>query len=219
MAGLEVARANEDMAKFEKRVRRSVFLDDVAPAVTISTIRTALGQFGKVLNTQILDCPLSSKFGPKQALVEMGTQREAERAIKEIQEHPFIMMKGILRPVIARAADATLYPERPSKIRRTMADERDGKSPDVGRKPSFCWVDRGDPDWDFVSKQKQLVKKHVVECQYLMQELRKEEEKLSKDQEERAVSFLDKFAMVDACMRDRIVKQLGFYYGIRVNGQ
>ncbi|KAI5080709.1 hypothetical protein GOP47_0003892 [Adiantum capillus-veneris] len=208
MAAEGVLTISEGMAKFQERVSRSVFLDDVAPSVTLATIITALGQFGKVLNARMLDCPLSPKLGPKRALVEMATQREAERAIKEIQEHPFIMMKGILRPVIARAAEASLYPERPSKIRKTLPDNGDRKNADIGRKPTFCWVNRGDPDWDFVCKQKQLAKKHVMECQYLMQELKKEEEKLSKEQEERAASFLDKFALVDACLRDKIVKQL-----------
>jgi hypothetical protein len=126
---------------FQEKLHRSFLLDEVTPQATVPMIRTALGQFGHVLSVDILADPLRSKFCGRRVVVEMASPREALRAVKEIQEHPF-MIKGVPRPVRALMASPTMFPDRPRKAPANAA--LNGAS---GSKP-FKWVKKGDPDWD-----------------------------------------------------------------------
>ena len=112
-------------------------LDDVTPQATVPMIRTALGQFGNVTSVDIITDPLDSKLSARKVLVEMASAREASHAVKEIQEHPF-MLKGVPRPVRAVPASSTMFPDRPRKIATSSN----------GSIKLFKWVKKGDPDWD-----------------------------------------------------------------------
>lgn len=206
------AGSEDEAERFEEMVRRSLLLDDVFPLVTVPVIRTALGQFGSVQSVQILSNPLDPNLAPKRVLVEMASAREVAHAIKEIQDHA-LMIKAVPRPVTAMRAEPTLFPDRPRKIRNPNPNDRKRPYPNSTPKFSCAWVERGHPDWNMVHQQKVLAKKHATESLYLMQELRKEEEKLAQEQEERVTVNIKKLDMIDACMKDKTLGKLSWYYG------
>eukprot|EP00249_Psilotum_nudum_P002994 c16320_g1_i2 orf=213-719(-) len=163
-------------------------------------ILTALEQFGDVLSVDILSNPLDEKFAPKRAIVEMKDQRQASYAIKEIKEHPF-MIRGVPRPVTARPAYASLFHDRPRKYRKS--------------KINFRWVEADDPDRPLFMELKRLAKRHAAETVYLTQELRKEEEKRAREQEEKVKENIKKLDEISSCVKDNTIHRLSKYYGIK----
>lgn len=192
-----------DFDKFDERVRRSVVLEEVTPHVNIPMIQTALGQFGTVVSVDILANPLESKLAAKRAIVEMESQKDAAYALKEIQEHPF-MIKGVPRPVRATAAVHTLFPERPRKGSLS--------------KLAWEWVEPGHPDFAAANELKRMAKRHAAESAYLMQQLRKDEEKLAQEQEEKVKENIKKLDEIINCAKDNTIQRLSRYYGLKYDG-
>lgn len=195
--------AQSEYQKFEEKVKRCLMLEDVTPQATIPMIQTALGQFGTVVSIDLINDPLDPKHAAKRVIVEMRTYREAAHAVKEIQEHPF-MIKGVPRPVRALSALPTMFPDRPQKP--------------GGVKRTCEWVKPGDPDWEKYNDFKQLAKKHAQEIAYLMEVIRKEEEKLAQEQEEKVKENVKKLDEIYNCSRDRIIQRLSRYYGVKYEG-
>ncbi|KAH7442677.1 hypothetical protein KP509_03G098800 [Ceratopteris richardii] len=197
--------AFSEYQKFEEKVKRSLLLEDVTPQVTVPMIQTALGQFGTVISIDILNNPLDSKFAAKRVMVEMKNPREAAHAVKEIQERPF-MIKGVPRPVRAIAAVTTMFPDRPQK-------------PNNNTKRTCEWVKPGDPGWDKCNEFKQLAKRHAQEAAYLMEAIRKEEEKLAQEQEEKLKENIKKLDEIHNCIKEKIIHRLSRYYGLKFEGE
>lgn len=196
--------AASEFQKFEEKVKRCLVLEDVTPQATVPMIQTALGQFGTVISIDIITDPLDSKFAAKRVIVEMNSAREASHAVKEIQDHAF-MLKGVPRPVLAVTASPTMFPDRPRK-------------PGSSFKRVCEWVKPGDPDFDKYNEQKQLAKRHAAETAYLMQEIRKEEEKLAQEQEDKVKENIKKLDEIQICIRDKTMQRLSRYYGVRYEG-
>eukprot|EP00250_Pteridium_aquilinum_P027597 c3528_g1_i1 orf=628-1275(+) len=196
--------AASEFQKFEDKVKRCLMLEDVTPQVNIPMVQTALGQFGTVISVDILNDPLDSKHAAKRVIVEMKTPREAAHAVKEIHEHPF-MIKGVPRPVRALAAVSTMFPDRPQK-------------PNSGAKRTCEWVKPGDPDWDKYNEFKQLAKRHAQETAFLMETMRKEEEKLAQEQEEKVKENIKKLDEIHALIRDKTIQRLSRHYGVKFDG-
>ncbi|KAI5081459.1 hypothetical protein GOP47_0004642 [Adiantum capillus-veneris] len=196
--------APSEYQKFEEKVKRCLMLEDVTPQATIPMVQTALGQFGTVVSIDIINDPLDPKHAAKRVIVEMKTPREASHAVKEIREHPF-MIKGVPRPVRALHAVATMFPDRPQK-------------PSSGTKRTCEWVKPGDPEWEKYNEFKQLAKKHAQELTYLMEVIRKEEEKLAQEQEEKVRENVKKLDEIHLCVKDRVVHRLSRYYGMKFEG-
>ena len=140
-----------DYAAFEEKVKRTVYLDNLSPQVTVPILNTALGQFGKVLDAQVLPNYLDTKSAPICALVEMQNEREAKNTVAEITVNAF-MIAGAPRPVRAKLAKAEMFPDRP---------------PLPGRRIQCYWIDPSDPDWEAALRWKNLVNKHIFEAAYL----------------------------------------------------
>lgn len=198
------ANAVSEYQKFEEKMKRCLMIEDVTPQANNALILTALGQFGTVVSIDIISDPLASKHAAKRVIVEMRTAREAAHALKEIQEHVF-MIKGVPRPVRALAAVPTMFPDRPQK-------------PNSNNKRTCEWVKPGDPDWDRYNESKQLAKRHAQETAFLMELMRKEEEKLAEEQEVKVKENLKKLDDIYNCIRDRVIQRLSRHYGVRFEG-
>lgn len=196
--------AASEFQKFEEKVKRCLMIEDVTPQANNALILTALGQFGTVVSIDIINDPLASKHAPKRVIVEMKTVREAAHAVKEIQERPF-MIKGVPRPVRALAAVSTMFPDRPQK-------------PNSSTKRTCEWVKPGDPDWDKYNEFKQLAKRHVQETAFLTEAMRKEEEKLAQEQEEKVKENVKKLDEIYNCIKDKIIQRLSRHYGVKFEG-
>lgn len=142
-----------EFAAFEEKVRRTVYMDNVSPQVTESVLKTALGQFGNVVNVHFIPNYAVPGNIPKCVLVEMEKSKEAKAVISELQQFPF-MMSGMPRPVRARPAEAEMFEDRPSK---------------PGKKISCRWLDVNDPDLEVAEKLKQLTTKHSAEAAFLLE--------------------------------------------------
>ncbi|KAK1376217.1 RRM domain-containing protein [Heracleum sosnowskyi] len=159
--------AEAKYAAFKEKVKRTVYLENLNPQLTDAVIRTALNQFGNVVNIQFVP-----NFGLENiryaALVEMGDAKQANQIITEIANNPF-MISGKPRPVRAFAAEIEMFPFHPRK---------------PGGKVPWVWLDKKDPDFEVAQKIKDTVLKHASEASSLFQQQLLEEEKTHKRQAE-----------------------------------
>lgn len=139
--------ARKEYADFEERVKRTVFLCELSPAVTESVVRKAFGQFGEVVGVEFIPNYCVPYNIPSSALVEMKEPKQAANVVNELTGYPF-MMSGMPRPVRAQAAVAEMFADRP---------------PPPGREIQVRWVSPSDPDFDAAKKTKQLCKQHIME--------------------------------------------------------
>lgn len=139
-------------AAFEKKVKRTVCIDNLSPQVTESDLKTAINQFGNVKSVQFIPNYLEAKSMPHAALVEMENEKQAEYVIAEMANFPF-MMSGMPRPVRACAAEMEMFDDRPKR---------------PGRRISYRWLDSKDPDFEVGQKIKRLVRKNASGASYLL---------------------------------------------------
>ncbi|KAF9616881.1 hypothetical protein IFM89_032843 [Coptis chinensis] len=194
--------AEKELLEFEEKVRKTVYLDNLSPQVTSAVIKTALGQFGTVLNVQFIRNynNKESKNKAQCALVEMETDKQAKAIISEMKNYPF-MMSGMPRPVRARDACAHMFVDRPRKPRRKLQCK---------------WVDPKDPDFEVANKIKFLVRKHTAEAAYLLKLQLEEEEKLAKQQAEALNVNYKKYEMIEKLQGDKVLGQLANRYRLRI---
>ncbi|XVF37714.1 hypothetical protein REPUB_Repub20aG0033400 [Reevesia pubescens] len=190
----------DEYAAFEKKVRRTVFMDNLSPHVTESVMRTALDQYGTVKSVQFIPNYLEPQNIPQCALVEMEKEKQAEVVISTISQFPF-MMSGMPRPVRARAAVPEMFADRPRK---------------PGRQIHFRWLDPADPDFEVASKLKRLAKKHAAETAVMLKHQLDKEEKLAKQQGETLKANYKKFEMIDGLLADGTARRLARRYDLRV---
>eukprot|EP01018_Ginkgo_biloba_P010879 Gb_17103 [translate_table: standard] len=194
-----LARQQKDYAAFEEKVKRTVYLDNLSPLVTVPILKTALGQFGTVVDAQVCPNHLDPKNASVSALVEMQSEREASSTVTEVSVNPF-MIAGMPRPARARRAEAAMFPERPAP---------------PGRRIQCYWVDSSDPDWEVALQLKQLAKKHAAEASYLQKYQREEEEKLGDQQEESFKTIYKKYEMIEGIYVDGTAERLRRRYNLR----
>lgn len=146
-----MATSNEQARKayeeFEKKVKRTVFLDNLSPKVTSSVLKTALGQFGEVLNVEFIPNYEIPYPIPQCALVEMENSDHAKAVLETMSAYPFLMSE-MPRPIRALPASAEMFSDRPSP-------------PD--RQITVQWLDPSDPNFAVNMKMKELCKKHKAE--------------------------------------------------------
>lgn len=144
--------AHQEYQAFEDKVRRTVYLDNLSPQVTVAVLKMALGQFGNVVRAQFIPNYMDAKNIPQCALVEMETAKQAKSVVTEMAMYPF-MISGMPRPVRARAAEPEMFSDRPVR---------------PGRKITCRWVDAKDPDFEIAKKLKYLTGKHYAESSFLL---------------------------------------------------
>ncbi|CAK7322612.1 unnamed protein product [Dovyalis caffra] len=188
-----------DYAAFQKKVKRTILIDNLSPQVTASVLRTAFGQFGTVKNVQFIPNYTGLENIPCCALVEMESPRQAEAIVSEITQFPF-MISGTPRPVRAFAAEEEMFDDRPIKR---------------GRRIQCRWLDPKDPDFECTNKMKRLVRKHAAEELFLLKHLLGEEEKLAKQQAEELKANYKKYDMIDNVISDGTAQGLARCYHMR----
>lgn len=146
-------RLEKAYAAFQERVKRTVYLDNISPQVNIPVIRTALGQFGNVVNVEfILNYTIPFDI-PQCALVEMENEKEAAAVISEMKNFPFMIL-GMPRPARALPAKPEMFADRPSP---------------PNRKIQLRWVKPSDPEFEVGKKLKHLVKRHRAETNAMIE--------------------------------------------------
>ncbi|XP_042498557.1 uncharacterized protein LOC122076951 [Macadamia integrifolia] len=193
-------REEEVYKAFEEKVKRTVCFDNLSPQVTAAVIKTALGQFGNVIEVQFIPNYMGPSNISRTALVEMETVKLARVIVEEMTNYTF-MMSGMPRPVRARAAQKEMFADRP-------------KTPGLGAR---CrWLDPKDPNFEVATKLKELTKKHAVEASHLLKLELDEEEKLMKHQHEVLQMNFKKFEMIESVVTDKTLTCLASRYGMRM---
>lgn len=144
--------AEAEYAAFKQKVKKTVYIDNLSPLATDAVVKTALGQFGNVLNVQFIPNYIGPSNMPAAALVEMENERQAMKIIEETADFPF-MISGMPRPVRALPAEMEMFDERPRRPGRTIQCQ---------------WLEEKDPDFKVAQEIKYLVKKHATEASHLL---------------------------------------------------
>ncbi|CAK9313672.1 unnamed protein product [Citrullus colocynthis] len=192
---------DDQFAMFEEKVKRTVYVDNLSPQVTEPVLRTALDQFGTVVSVHFIPNYTEPINSSQCALVEMKDLKEAKSVISVISQFPF-MISGMPRPVRARPAEVEMFDDRPVK---------------PGRKISFTWLEKDDPDFEVAKKIKLLTQKHVAEVTFLLKHHLAEEEKLAKQQQEALKGNYKKYEIVESVMADGTARRLAKHYNMRVS--
>eukprot|EP01018_Ginkgo_biloba_P020568 Gb_03270 [translate_table: standard] len=190
---------HKEYAAFEQKVKCTVYLDNLSPLVTVPILKTALGQFGTVVDAQVCPNYQDPKNVSAGALVEMQSEREASSTVTEISANPF-MIAGMPRPARARRAEAEMFTERPAL---------------PGRRIQCYWVNSGDPDWEDALQLKQRAKRHAAETSYLLKFQREEEEKLGDQQELSFRTIYKKYEIIDGIYADGTAERLRGRYNLQ----
>ncbi|WOK97430.1 hypothetical protein Cni_G06138 [Canna indica] len=196
--------AKKAYAEFEEKVKRTVFLDNLSPQVTVPVIKQALGQFGNVVNVEFISNYTIPYPIPQCALVEMGDEKQSQGVVSELTSHPF-MMSGIPRPVIAKIAQNEMFADRPVP-------------PD--RKIEVRWVEQlepSDPDFEAIRKLKILCKKQNAQHLALIKHQLTAEENIAKQQEETLKVHFKKYQLIESIMQDGTGARLARRYGLRLD--
>ncbi|GMG99557.1 hypothetical protein Nepgr_001397 [Nepenthes gracilis] len=193
--------AGTDYAAFQKRVKRTVYLDNLSPQVTEAVIRTAFDQFGKATSIQFIPNYLEPKNPARCALVELQDEHQVTSVIEMLTNYPF-MMAGMPRPVRICAAEAEMFAERPVT---------------PGRRIQLYWADPKDPEFAVAQKFKRLAKQHSAEAAHVLKHQLEEEEKLSKQQAETLKAIHRKYDTVETVLRDGTCNRLARYYKVELN--
>ncbi|RAL37851.1 hypothetical protein DM860_000545 [Cuscuta australis] len=191
----------EKYASFLKKVKRTVFVDNLSPMATKAVLTAAFNQFGRVTDVSLLPNYLNLCKAARSALVEMETAEQAESIISEVSSLPF-MIAGMPRPVRAYAAQVEMFDERPPK---------------PGLKLQYQWVDRGNPNYGLAMKMKALAQEHASQAEFLMEHQVEEEEKLAKKQEVTFKANYKKYQLLDSITgngQNSIADQLARRYGL-----
>ncbi|XP_058088309.1 uncharacterized protein LOC131235183 [Magnolia sinica] len=189
-----------EYSAFEDKVRRTVFLDNLSPQVTLSVLKTALGQFGNVVSTQFIPNYTESRCIPQCALVEMETVKQAKSIIAEMTMFPF-MMSGMPRPIRARPAEVEMFSDRPARPSRRI---------------ECRWVETSNPDCEVGKKFKNLTQKHATEASLLLKYQLEQEEKLATQQREVLKGHYKKYDMLNGLSADRTLNRLAQHYHVNV---
>ncbi|KAI3976003.1 hypothetical protein MKX01_016686 [Papaver californicum] len=189
-----------EYAAFEEKVKRTVYIDNISPQVTIAVLRMALEQFGTVKTVQFIPNYFQPNIIPQCALVEMQTEKQVKAIIDEMNNYPF-MMYGMPRPVRAFAAEMEMFADRPTNPAR--------------RRITCQWLERSDPDYEVAQKLKQLTLKHAEEASYLLRVELEDEKKLAMKQSEMLKANHKKLEMLENLFSDASFWRLARRYNMK----
>ncbi|GKB45676.1 putative nucleotide-binding alpha-beta plait domain-containing protein [Tanacetum coccineum] len=190
----------EVYAAFEKKVKKTIYIDNLSPLVTKAVLETAFNQFGTVNNVQFIPTHFASS-SVYAALVEMQSVKQANEIVREMGDSPF-MISGMPRPVRAQKAEVEMFDDRPKKRQRNIVCR---------------WMDPSDPNFEVAKKMKSLTKKHAAEASFLMEQQLAEEEKLHNQQSETLKANYKKFELIDSTHGDGTAKRLTTYYETKLH--
>ncbi|KAL1539001.1 hypothetical protein AAHA92_27679 [Salvia divinorum] len=186
--------STEEYDEFLKKVERTIYLDNISPAVTEPVLKAAIDQFVSVTKVQFILAYLQPN-GIHAALVEVENRKQAESLISELESVPF-MIGGMPRPVRAKAARVEMFADRPRK---------------PGRRIQCRWVTNRDPHYDVAMKTQKLVKKHAEEVAFLLEEQVKEEEQLAEMQSKTLSVNHNKLKLIEGISGEELRKLAQMY--------
>ncbi|PWA55794.1 Nucleotide-binding, alpha-beta plait [Artemisia annua] len=189
-----------EYAAFEKKVKKTIYLDNLSPLVTEAVLQTAFNQFGTVKNVQFIPTHFASS-GVYAALVEMQSVRQADEIVREMDDSPF-MISGMPRPVRAQKAQIEMFDDRPKKRQRKIVCR---------------WVDPSHANFEVAKKIKNLTKKHAAEASFLLEQQLAEEEKLHNQQSETLKANYKKYELIDGAQADGTAKRLATCYETKLH--
>ena len=93
--------AENDYAEFEEKVRRTMYLDNLAPYVTESMLRrTAFDQFANVKSVKLIPNYLEPNNVAQCALVELDSPKKANEIVSMIQQNVILSYRNSVKQVI-----------------------------------------------------------------------------------------------------------------------
>ncbi|KAK9691584.1 hypothetical protein RND81_09G206000 [Saponaria officinalis] len=190
----------EVYAKFEEKVKRTIYLDNLSPLVSQTVITKAFEQYADVGTINFIPNYTEPSCNSKSALVELGNEKQANAILDMLSSYPF-MMSGMPRPVRGLPAEPEMFDDRPPK---------------PGRKIQLRWLDPNDPDFEVAQKLKSLAKRHLAEQSFLHKKRLEEEEQLSKKQDATLKGHYEKFDMMDSLFADGTSQRLAKRYGVHM---
>ncbi|KAL7091998.1 hypothetical protein ACP275_12G138500 [Erythranthe tilingii] len=189
--------SNEEYVEFLNKVRRTIYIDNLSPAVTETVVKAAFNQFGDVASVEFIPTFMQPEGVPRAALVEMANITLAQRIITDMNTLSF-MIGGLPRPVRAKPAQVEMFDNRPRK---------------PGREIQYSWRRKKDPDFEVAKKIQNVVKRHAAEASFLLEQQLAEEESLAERQAETLRVNCKKLEAMGRVSRDG--KRLAERYGIR----
>ncbi|KAL6844238.1 hypothetical protein ACP4OV_025911 [Aristida adscensionis] len=193
--------ASKDYADFKEKVRRTIYLDQLAPHVSSGVIKAALAQCANVVNVEFIENYTVPFDIPCSALVEMEDQAQARAAVELMADFPFII-GGMPRPVKATHAKPEMFRDRP---------------PRPGVKKDFHWVKQGDDGYEAMKKMVNLAKRQEAENLSLIKSQLEEEKELAKQQQEILDGNCKKYDLIENMMQNGAIKSLAHRYGIHLD--
>lgn len=194
--------ASKDYADFEKKVKRTIYIDHLSPQVKESAIKAALAQCANVVHVEfIVNYTIPYKDIASAALVELDDDVQAKAAVELMNDFPFII-GGMPRPVKAIHAKAEMFRDRP---------------PCPGLRKDFCWVKQGDKDYEAMQKLKNLAKRQESENMALIQKILKDEKELATRQQEVLDGNCKKYDMLETLVQKGDITNLAQQYGVNLN--
>lgn len=191
----------KEYSAFQEKVKRTIYVDNLAPSVTDAVMKAAFNQFGNVISIHFIPNYLEAKNLSQAALVEMESAKTAREIVVQMGNFPFMIL-GMPRPVRVLAARGEMFEDRPRK---------------PGRKILCQWLDPKDPKFEVANKIKQIVKQHAAEASLVLEQQRVEEEKLATEQNETLKSHYGKFEQLEGVYDDGTAKLLAHHYGINIS--
>uniref|UniRef100_A0A0D9WBH9 RRM domain-containing protein n=1 Tax=Leersia perrieri TaxID=77586 RepID=A0A0D9WBH9_9ORYZ len=188
-------------ADFEKKVKRTIYIDHLSPQVTSSVIKAALAQCANVVDVEFIFNHTIPYDIPSAALVELDDEIQAKAALDLMNDFPFII-GGMPRPVRGTCAKPEMFRERP---------------PCPGMKKEFRWVKQEDGvEYEGMKKLKILAKRQEVENMALIKNQLEEEKELAKQQQESLDGNYKKYDMLENVIQNGDMKSLAQHYGVSV---
>ncbi|CAH2038795.1 unnamed protein product [Thlaspi arvense] len=192
-------REEEKYDEFLKKVRRTVYVDELTPHAPKSVLESAFNQFGTVKDVRFLPNYLGPKELPIGALVEMETEEKAKAVIETVSQFPF-MVGGMPRPVRANTAKPEMFCDRPRK---------------PGRRIQCRWIDPSSTEYEKAKKAKRLVLKHTAEAAFVTKKQLEDAEKLAKQQSETVTTHHEKIEIIDKLINTGVAQKLASRYNMK----
>ncbi|BAF24489.1 ASI1-immunoprecipitated protein 1 [Oryza sativa Japonica Group] len=191
--------AKKAYADFEKKVKRTIYIDHLSPQVTSSVLKAALAQCANVVDVEFIVNYTIPYDIPSAALVELDDEIQAKAALDLMNDFPFII-GGMPRPVRATCAKPDMFRERPP-------------CPDI--KKEFRWVKQEDgTEYEGMKKLRILAKRQEAENMALIKNQLEEEKELAKQQQELLDGNYKKYDMLENVVQNGNMKSLAQHYGV-----
>ncbi|GBG80968.1 hypothetical protein CBR_g31525 [Chara braunii] len=220
----------EGPSEFEQKVRRTVFLDEIAPQVTVAIMQSALSQFGKVTSMKLVNHPLDPLVPQGCALIEFANEEQAMRVAATTRKN-LLMVGGMPRPVRARMASKYMFDsaeversnlhhhhqkQQQKKKQEKEEDEKEKAKQEEERssKWKLSVLTLGDAKRDKAEKLKQVRARQAAEIKMLLEKHEEQRAELHKRQESHWEDEFKKLDAINKAGKQHGVDELRAFFGM-----